>query len=47
MSDETEVDLMVSGVCGVCGQEFCNHGGKCYACEHRAAAVVRVGEEPR
>ena len=33
---DRDVDPMTSGTCPDCGEEFCNHGGRCYACLNRA-----------
>lgn len=35
---------MVSSECEVCGREFCNHGGKCYACDRIASAGEDGGQ---
>lgn len=31
-------ELIGMGRCPDCGEEFCNHGGRCYACLNRAEA---------
>lgn len=36
MSDN-DIDPMITGTCPDCGEEFCNHGGRCYACLNRQA----------
>lgn len=35
MSGAEDIDPMIAGVCPACGEEFCNHGGHCYACLNR------------